>query len=181
MSELENIITLLTILGSVLGIIITLFLEFRKSRKRKIEDALMNKILPYYALIIELIIKIDLKLTKEINYEFKNLKIPMENFYKLTADSFLYIQNPNSRQLLIDILKISELLNLRINKTNMKEEDEKMMSLLVQYYQLLMLIKDTLNSYIKEYSRSYKLTTKEIVSEAFINDSYENFLREYYK
>ncbi len=183
MSDQEIFIAVLAVIGSVLGIIVTLFLEFRKSRKRKIKDALMNKIFPYYALILELIIKIDLKLTKQINYDFKNLKIPMKKFYKLIADSFIYIQNPNSRQLSIDILKISELLNLKINDIEMQkpEDEKKLLNLLVRYYSLLGLIKDTLNSYIDDYSKSFKLSIKKIVDEDIIRNTYDNFLKEYYE
>jgi len=182
MIDSNTLITITTIVITVIAIIITIILESRKIRREKLQDALMNKILPFYGLLLEIMIQIDLLISKGIKIELEKLKIPVKKLYEMIANSFIYIQDINLQQLLVNTLKIAELINIEESKLKNKKKpmDSKYSDLLVNFYGILELIRGILDSYLRKYSKSFKLQITTTLDKDLIATTYNDFLETYF-
>ncbi len=134
---------------TIIGMFLAWLSENRQKRQETAMDAVSNRLLPFYNLVLKSISRIDLYSTIAGSIRYQDLRIDPAEYYEKAGDAFVYIQEVESRQLIVNIIQILEGLDLLDDDT----EADQYLIILSQVLPLMSLLKNQIEFYIEEYAK----------------------------
>ncbi|MHA1909907.1 MAG: hypothetical protein ACW98Y_21625 [Candidatus Thorarchaeota archaeon] len=134
---------------TIIGMFLAWLSENRHKRQETAMDAVSNRLLPFYNLVLKSISRIDLYSTIADSIRYQELRIDPAEFYEKAGDAFVYIQEVESRQLIVNIIQILEGLDLLDENT----EPNQYLIILSQVLPLMIKLKNQIEFYIEEYAK----------------------------
>ena len=161
-----TIISIISLAIAMIGMIVAWVSESRKTRQATAMDAIANRLLPFYSLILESLSKLNLYMMMYKSVQYKDLGLNSQEFHKKAGEAFVYMIDVNSRQLVMNTIQIIDAIQLIQEKTS----SEEIVLAITKVLPLLGLIKTHIEAYLEEYSSSLNVpspnlsTLKEIAN-----------------
>jgi len=156
--DIGTIISLISVAIAIIGMIIAWISESRNNRRTTAMDAIANRLLPFYSLVLEGLSKLNLFMMMYKSIQYKDLGLDSQEFHQKAGEAFVYIRNTNSRQLVINTIQILDAIQLIQEKT----ESEKIVIAASKILPLLGLIKDHIEAYLDEYSDALDVPSPDV-------------------
>ncbi len=137
---------------TIIGMSISWLMDARETKRNNAMDAIANRLIPFYGVILESLVRIDLFLTTSESVQYKDLRIDPEEFYAKASDAFVYITHAKTRQLIINIIQILEGLDL----LDKDEKSDQIEMTLTQLLPLVATLKGLIELYLEQYSTIVK-------------------------
>jgi len=152
--DLNTAIAILSASCAIIGMVTAWVLENRANRKATAMDAVANKLLPFYGLIIEFTTKMNLFMMMYETIKYEDLGIKTQKLYMMAGEAFVYMNDLKSKQLAINLMQILEAIEL----VKPRVTSESIITSISKTLPLLGLLKNHLEVYLEGYSRALKVS-----------------------
>lgn len=159
--DLIDIGTLIAVLSTTLAVFsfgYTWIKDRKSNRASTAMDALANRLLPFYSIILESIGKTNLFLMLSDVVEYDVLSIDPERLYDKAADAFVYMQDASIRQLVINTIQILQAIRILEEGA----DSSSIVTALGNTLPLLYMMKNHIETYLDEYSKILNVQTLNI-------------------
>ena len=134
--------------------------ESRQNRRATAMDAVANRFLPFYSIVIEGMTKLNLFMMMYQKISFSDLNIDTQMFHERAGESFVYMRENESRQLAINTIQILEAISLQASRV----DSMKIAMAASKALPLLGLLKDHIESYLASYSNALNVPSPDTTS-----------------
>ena len=156
--DIGTIISLISVAIAIIGMIIAWISESRNNRRTIAMDAVANRLLPFYSLVLESLSKLNLFMMMYKSIQYKDLKIDSQEFHQKAGEAFVYMRDVNSRQLVINTIQILDAIQLIQERT----ESEEIAIAASKILPLLGLIKNHIEIYLDKYSNALDVPSPDV-------------------
>ncbi len=156
--DIGTIISLTSVAIAIIGILIAWVSESRNNRRTTAMDAIANRLLPFYSLVLEGLSKLNLFMMMYKSIQYKDLEVDSQEFHQKAGEAFVYMRDINSRQLVINTIQILDAIQLIQEKT----ESEELAIAASKVLPLLGIIKNHIEIYLDEYSNALDVPTPDL-------------------
>ena len=156
--DLGTLIALVSTVVAILGFGYTWIVDKRSERMNMAMDALANRLIPFYAIVLESMSKINLYLMAAQSVRYSTFRIDPEELYRKAADAFVYIQAPKDRQLVINTIQVVQTLD----ELERRADAQQMAEVLADALPLFGMMKNQIEVYLEAYAKAMALHSPEI-------------------
>ena len=156
--DIGTILSLASVALAIIGMIIAWISESRNNRRTTAMDAVANRLLPFYSLVLEGLSKLNLFMMMYKSIQYQDLGLDPQDFHQKAGEAFVYMRDINSRQLVINTIQILDALQLIQEKT----DSEEIAIAVSKVLPLLGLIKNHIEVYLEEYSTALDVPSPDL-------------------
>lgn len=166
--DIGTVISIASVAIAILGMIVAWISESRNNRRKTAMDAIANRLLPFYSLVLEGLSKINLFMMMYKSIQYKDLGLDSQEFHQKAGEAFVYMRDINSRQLVINTIQILDAIQLVQDKTT----SERIAITISKILPLLGLIKNHIEVYLDKYSDALDVPSPDLNTLNEIADSH---------
>jgi hypothetical protein len=156
--DIGTIVSLTSVALAIIGMVIAWISESRSNRRTTAMDAIANRLLPFYSLVLEGLSKLNLFMMMYQSIQYRDLGLDPQDFHQKAGEAFVYMRDVNSRQLVINTIQILDAIQLIQDRT----ESEEIAIAVSKVLPLLGLIKNHIEIYLEEYSNALDVPSPDV-------------------
>ncbi len=148
----------ISVITTLIGMFWSWRTEVRANRHATAMDAVANKLLPFYSLILQSIGRLDLYFMTADYVQYEDLQIDPSEFYEKAGNAFIYVREAESRKLVMRIIQILEGVNLLPSSA----ESTRVAAVLMKTFPLLIILKNHIEAYLEKYAEAMQIPNPDL-------------------
>ncbi len=153
--DIGTLIAIISTAIAVIGIFYSWMGERKSERRATAMDAVANRLLPYYATLLQALGRINLFLYLAPSVDYDLLRVDPAELYERAGTAFVYMRDPTVRQHALNTIQILEATDILRKKLGPAE----LAGVLPDLLPLLDLMKRHIEAYLEQYARTMKIPT----------------------